>query len=145
MSSMDDDDLLAVLARSLPDARPPADAIAGAHAAFGWRTLDADLARLIDDHELEVVGFSDDTYARVLTYEADAGPTPGRLTVSVDGDRVRLDVSPHPTAVGLRIGDERRDLTISAEGRVAVGGLSGSVRFEVEWPDGSTRTPWMTL
>lgn len=141
MTPMNDDQLLSLLADSVPDARPPADAVDAAYAAYGWRTLEADLAQLITDSHVEVVGFRDGGYSRVVTYETGLGT----VTVSIAADEVVVDVTPAPTSLTLRTTGDARDLAIDGDGRATLEGVSGSIRFELTWPGGTATTPWLTL
>ena len=92
MSDRDDEDLLAelrgVAARvdSVPD-----ELVAAARAAFAWRTMDAELAELVDDapsDDARLVGMRGDEPATLLSFEA-----PGlavEIEVLVAGKRRRL-------------------------------------------------------
>lgn len=139
--SMNNDDLLTVLAQSLTDHQPPADAIEAAYAAHGRRTLEADLARLLDDSQVEVVLFRDDAYSRQLTYSADQGS----IEIAVDNDRFEVVVTPGPVSIVLHRPDGQAQLNVDRAGRISGEGVTGPVRFEVTWADGSTLTPWITL
>ena len=94
---MDDDHLLSLLAESLADTRPPADAVEAAYAAYGWRTLDADLARLIEDSQVEVAGFREAAFSRIVAYETDFGT----IELSIDNDIVEARVTPPPETLLL--------------------------------------------
>lgn len=139
--SMNDDELLTLLAESLAEDRPPAAAIDAAYAAFEWRNLDADLARLLEDSQIEVVLFDTAAYSRVLSYIAEHGS----VEVGVDYDRFEVVVSPRPQSVRLCQPDGHIELDVDADGRATADGITGSVRFEITWADGSTTTPWLTL
>ncbi len=139
---MNDDKLLALLGDSLADNQPPSDAIDAAYAAFGWRTLEADLAHLIEDSQVEVVGFREAAFGRVMAYETERGS----LEVSLDNDRFQITVAPRPTTVVLRQPLVSRGLMVDETGKALGSGIAGSVRFEITWPDGSAAiTPWLTL
>ncbi|MGF1597004.1 MAG: hypothetical protein ACFCVK_08720 [Acidimicrobiales bacterium] len=141
-SPMDDDTLLSLLGDSLADDRPSDDATEAAYAAFGWRTLDAELARLIDDHHVEVMAFSQTTaFSRVVTYETGHGS----IEVAIGDDTVELVARPAPVGVTLRRPDDRLALAVDDGGRASASGLSGPIRFEVTWSGGTTLTPWLTL
>lgn len=139
--SMNNDDLLTVLAQSLADHRPPTDAIEAAYAAYGRRTLDADLARLLEDSQIEVVLFRDDAYSRQLSYTADQGS----IEVAVDNDRFEVVATPVPISIVLHRPDAAARLDPDGDGRITGEGVAGPVRFEVTWAGGSTITPWITL
>ncbi len=148
---MDDDQLLRLVARSLGDDRPPANAVEAAYAAFAWRTLDADLAQLIEEAQPEVVGFHHP--------QADTGPSPlpvremafhtvhGEIRVLIDPDdgAVAVQVAPAPHRVVQRTPDTDRELAVDPSGRAPAPGASGPTRFEVIWATGTAVTPWLTL
>lgn len=138
---MNDDELLTLLAESLADDRPPADAIEAAYAAYGWRTLEADLAQLIEDSQVEVVGFRDAAYSRIVSYETDLGT----IEVSIASDAVQVVIDPLPAELVLRRTADSRELPVDDAGRASASGLSGPIRFEITWPEGSALTPWLTL
>ncbi|MDH3679298.1 MAG: hypothetical protein OEV40_05035 [Acidimicrobiia bacterium] len=138
---MNDDKLLSLLGESLADDRPSADAIEAAYAAFGWRTLDADLAQLIEDSQVEVVGFRDAAFSRIVAYETDLGT----IEVSIDNDRFQAEIAPVPTKLVLRRTTDSRELPLDDAGRASASGVSGPVRFEIFWTGGSALTPWLTL
>lgn len=138
---MNDDKLLSLLSESLADDRPSPETVEAAYAAFGWRTLDADLAKLIEDSQVEVVGFREAAYSRIVTYETEVGA----VEVSIDQDRFEILVTPAPTRLLLCQVPDSRELTVDGDGRASASAISGPVRFEITWPDGSTLTPWLTL
>jgi hypothetical protein len=138
---MNDDDVLSLLAESLAGERPPVEAIQGAYAAYGWRTLDAELARLTDDSQVEVVGFRDAAFSRVVAFETDHG----RVELSVDHHDFDIVVSPRPDKLVLRRLSDTSELAVDDAGRAAASDVSGSIRFEITWAAGTARTPWLTL
>lgn len=138
---MNDDDLLTLLREALVGDEPPADAMEAAYAAHGWRTLDADLAQLIEDNQVEVVGFRDAAFSRIVSFETDAGT----IEVSIDNDVVVADLTPRPTKLVLRRTTDSRELPVDDAGQASVSGVSGPIRFEITWADTTTLTPWLTL
>lgn len=139
---VNDDQLLALVAEVLAGDGPPPAALDAAYAAFGWRTLEADLAQLIDDTEPEVVGFDQWTaFARVVTLNTGYGS----IEVSIDNDRLEVSVSPRPRRIVLRQPGSSAELTVDDDGRAAAEGIAGPVRFEVAWPAGAALTPWFTV
>ncbi len=138
---MNDDNLLSLLGETLADDRPPPDAIEAAYAAFGWRTLDADLAQLIEDSQVEVVGFREAAFSRIVGYETDFGT----IEVSIDNDLFQIELSPVPVKVMLDQTSGSRELALDDAGRASASGMSGPVRFEITWAEGSALTPWLTL
>lgn len=134
---MDDDALLALVADAVAGDGPPPDAVEAAYAAFGWRTLEADLAQLF---EPEVVGFlhQPEPAARVVTFTTDHGV----IEVAIDGGHVAVAASPPVEAVLLRRPDGTAEPLGSAE---HLGTAPGPVRLELTWPTGTALTPWFTL
>jgi hypothetical protein len=138
---MNDDDLLSLLREALVGDEPPVDAMEAAHAAYGWRTLDADLAQLIEDNQVEVVGFREEAFSRIVSYETDAGT----IEVSIDNDLVVAQVAPATATLVLRRTTDSRELALDAAGRASVSGVSGPIRFEISWDERTALTPWLTL
>jgi hypothetical protein len=146
---MNDDQLSALVADALADDRPPDDAVQAAYAAFGWRTLDADLAQLIEEAEAgalpqpEVVGFGHEPLpARRAGFTTDHGT----IEVSIGQHRLTVTASPRPLRVVLRQPAVAIELVVDASGRAGASGLSGPARLEFTWPSGgSALTPWFTL
>lgn len=90
----------------------PRAVVEGARAAFGWRDLDAELARLVEDELLQGTAVRADGEQRLLTFEA-----PG-LTVAVEATEIggsrRLVgqlVPPGPGQVWLESGGENPEHT----------------------------------
>lgn len=137
----DDDDLLTLLAQALADDQPPAHAMEAAYAALEWRTIDAELAALLDDSQVEVMLFDSATYSRVLSYRAEHGS----IEVGLADDRLEVVVGPPPVEVTMLQPEEATELELDENGRAEADGVSGSVRFRITWADGSTLTPWITL
>ncbi|MDM4719445.1 hypothetical protein QTQ03_07470 [Micromonospora sp. WMMA1363] len=78
-----DDDLLVRLGNLLAEVDPvPAPVLASAIASYDWRTLDTELARLVDDSPSAVAGVRG-AGARLLTFRADM------LTIEVEMSRIR--------------------------------------------------------
>ncbi len=129
---MDDDALLALVADAVAGDGPPPGAVEAAYAAFGWRTLEADLAQLF---EPEVVGFlhQPQPAARVVTFTTDHGV----IEVAIDGGHLAVTASPPVDAVVLR----RPDGTAEPIGRAE----PGPARLELTWSTGTALTPWFTL
>jgi len=148
---LSDDDLLALLGRAVAeDAAVPERRRAAARAAFGWRSVDAELAALLHDSALEegaavrssgagprTLSFEDD--GTTLELEHDGAGAGGELlgeVVGVPGAVVRLErADAEPVAV-------RAD----ASGFFRVEGVgTGPVRVVVELDGRALTTPWVTL
>ena len=129
---MDDDALLALVAAAVAGDGPPPRAVEAAYDAFGWRTLEADLAQLF---EPEVVGFLHQPHpaARLVTFTTDHGV----IEVAIDGGHLAVTASPPADEVVLR----RPDGTTAPLGTAG----PGPVRLELSWPSGTALTPWFTL
>ena len=66
-----DDELLELVGRALRTAEPVPDrVIAGARAAWTWRTIDEELAELVFDSAVELTGVRSEDTARQLTFRA---------------------------------------------------------------------------
>jgi len=87
IETIGDDELVALLAAALPQADPVPDVVtAFATAAYGWRTIDAELAELVFDSAVdELVGVRSEGDTRQVTFRA-----PGveiEVTVLAEGVR----------------------------------------------------------
>jgi len=142
---MNNDEIFALLAECLADDRPPVEAQEAAYEAYRWRNIDAELAKLIEDSPIEVVGFRHGAYSRLLTYNS----AQGTIEVGVADDTFEVVAIPTPVEVRAHRRSGLLDVTIDVEldsgGRGRGSGVSGSVRFEVVWPTGPVLTPWITL
>jgi len=146
----DDDAVMAELRQAAGQADPlPAESVAAARAAFAWRTLDAELARLAYDSLLEdqpLAGVRGVGTPRLLTFEA-AG-----LTVEVEaageGPERRLLgqlVPPQPGRVELRHRGGPATVEADGMGRFAFPGvLPGpvSLRCDPASGAGTVCTDW---
>ncbi len=66
-----DDQLIATLGDAIRRADPvPENVLAGARAAFTWRTIDAELAELVFDSASELTGVRSETSPRQVTFQA---------------------------------------------------------------------------
>ena len=133
---------------------PPPYVIATAKAAFGLRDLDAELALLTWDSEVDaplaaVRGPMDGDGPRALTFEREGlvveievGPAAGGRTL------VGQLVPPQPARVRVvTVGGEAMDLDVDELGRFARDHLpAGPVRLRVERPDAAAVvTAWVRL
>lgn len=101
----DDARLLAALGDLLAEADPvPPEVQQAARAAFQWRLVDSDLARLVEDSAVSpMAGVRSPAGARLLTFEA--GPLTVVVEVAERGTQRRLLgqlVPPGPAAVEVR-------------------------------------------
>jgi hypothetical protein len=128
----------------------PERVLAGARAAFTWRTIDAELAELVFDSATELTGVRggvEDT-ARQVTFQA-----PGveiEMMVIDDGSRriVGQLVPPRDATVQLTTADEVRDTRTDAVGRFTFQDVAqGPVRLSVltDSGEGVVHTEWVLL
>ena len=139
--AMNDDQMLRLLTEALTDYRAPDDAVEAAYMAYGWRTFDADLASLINDSQVEVVGFHRGAYSRRLDYES----AHGSIEVGVHNHTFEIVVAPRPERITLCQQNATHELPIDDEGLATGSAPPGPIRFEVIWSQGSVLTPWTTL
>lgn len=139
--AMSDEEILTHLSELFADDRPPVDALEAAYAAFGWRTLDADLAQLMEDSQVEVVMFRQGSHARLLSYECEQGS----IELGVDDHTFELIVRPRALAVVVHRPWGSNPLELDAGGRASATEAAGPIRFGIVWESGSTITPWTTL
>jgi hypothetical protein len=142
-----DDELLARLAVELAGDDPvPPLVLAGARDSFAWRTVDAELARLVADSLLATVDVRGDE-PRLLTYQA--GDVVVELEVTeVDG---RVSVAGQlvpPTPARVRVEQPGGVVEVDADrfGRFTVGGLNrGPTRFVCTGDEPLALTEWTLL
>jgi len=145
-----DDQLLAELGRVLDLAEPPGQTdVAVAHAALGWRTLDAELATLVHDSNV------DD--AELVLRSTDE-----RCVLAFANDRIRIDVEfaggqlvgqvapPQPAIVELHRFGSREPISAAVDefgAFVLIGVSSGPATLVFRVPDASwsVRTSWTSL
>jgi len=126
IADLDDDQLLARLARMARRLDPVPEAVAeGARDSFTWRTIDAELAELVYDSrgDRELAGVRSAESSRQLTFQ---GP---ELTVEVElsaeGALVGQLVPPQAATVEVRqAGAASRVVTADRLGRFAAGVLA---------------------
>lgn len=149
--ALGDDQLLELLGRALAeDAAVPERRRAAARAAFGWRSVDAELAALLHDSALE---------AGAAVRSSGAGTGPRTLSFEDDGTTLELE---HDAAGGELLGEvvgvpgavvrvERADtepvaVRADASGFFRIEGVgTGPVRVVVERDGRALTTPWVTL
>jgi hypothetical protein len=144
------DELATRLARALEAADPiPGHVLAAAHAAIGWRTIDAELAELLhDDAAAHVAGVRGGAGPRHLTFAA--GEVELELLVGPEA-APRIDgqvVPPGPATIELQTIDGTKAETRSDElGRFCFASVAGRlVRLAVRGDRGpDVLTPWVAL
>lgn len=124
----------------------------GARAAFGWRTIDADLAELMRDSadELAEAGVRGPGGARQLSFESSALGI--ELEVVETGPRVRRVegqlLPPTAATVALERPDGEPAVSVQADelGRFVLEGLrAGVVRLHVLLRDAQVAVPWTAI
>jgi hypothetical protein len=145
-----DDRLLELLGRALRAADPvPEQVVAGARAAWTWRTIDDELAELIFDSAAELTGVRSEDTARQLTFR---GPDLEIEVMVVDEASRRIVgqlIPPGSFTVQLLSSDElMREETSDRLGRFSFDAVApGPVRLAVIDPDGThiITTEWTLL
>jgi hypothetical protein len=147
--TVSDDDLLALVGRALRAAEPVPDrVIAGARAAWTWRTIDEELAELVFDSAAELTGVRSEDTARQLTFRA-----PGvEIEVMVVDDASRRIVGqlipPGEFTVQVAMGDQVLEESTDRLGRFMFDAVvPGPVRISVIDPAGThvVSTEWVLL
>lgn len=144
-----DDELFALVGRALRAADPVPDrVIAGAKAAWTWRTIDEELAELVFDSATELMGVRSEDTARQLTFRA-----PGvEIAVMVIDEAARRIVGqlipPSAFTVRLSSGDRTMEEVTDRLGRFTFEPVPpGPVRISVVGADGgrTVSTEWTLL
>jgi hypothetical protein len=148
-----DDELVRLVGLALDDQEPlPLGAVEFAVGALAWRDMDAELAEVLHDSQLEeAVLLRDTSTLRLLVFQA------GDVTLDIEhgADRLVGALSP-PARYRVEVhsggaGEEQAPApaTVSDEAGMfeLVGAIRGAVRFVVRDGDGrvALRSPWVTL
>ena len=149
MTAASDDALQALLGRALRTTEPVPDRVlAGARAAWTWRTIDEELAELVFDSAAELTGVRSEDTTRQLTFRA-----PGlEIEVMVVDDASRRVVGqlipPGDFTVRLAVADDRLEASTDRLGRFAFEGVApGPVRISIVDLAGTAivSTEWVML
>jgi hypothetical protein len=149
IEAIGDDELVARLAEALPQADPvPATVTEFAKAAFGWRTIDAELAELVFDSAVdELVGVRSEDDTRQVTFRA-----PGvEIEVAVMAGGVRRIVGqlvpPQEADIELRYQGEAKRTTSDTLGRFIFHDVpNGPISLRCRLADDQTvQTDWMIV
>jgi hypothetical protein len=144
-----DDQLIATLGAAIQHADPvPEHVLAGARAAFTWRTIDAELAELVFDSATELTGVRSENMARQVTFQA-----PGveiEVMVIENGQRriVGQLVPPSAVTVQLAAGESVTETQTDELGRFTFNDVQpGPVRLSVLGASGEdlVHTEWILL
>ena len=149
MNERIDDQLIATLGDAIRHADPvPERVLAGARAAFTWRTIDAELAELVFDSATELTGVRSEDMARQVTFQA-----PGveiEVMVIENGQRriVGQLVPPSEVTVQLVSGEGVAETQTDELGRFTFTDVQpGPVRLSVLGSSGEdvVHTEWILL
>ena len=149
MNERIDDQLIATLGDAIQHADPvPERVLAGARAAFTWRTIDAELAELVFDSAAELTGVRSEVVPRQVTFQA-----PGveiEVMVIDNGQRriVGQLIPPSEVTVQLASGDSVAETQTDELGRFTFNDvLPGPVRLSVLGSSGEhlVHTEWILL
>jgi hypothetical protein len=114
----------------------PAHVVAAAKASFTWRTIDAELAELVDDSVLTGASVRTADGPRMLTFEA--GDTTVVVEILDSGTGRQLTgqlISPRPAQVEVRWQDGHADTVADDLGRFLVDGVpAGPVSLACRFP-----------
>lgn len=148
--SVSDDELLELVGRALRGADPvPDHVLAGARAAWTWRTIDQELAELVFDSAAELTGVRSEDTARQLTFRA-PGMEIEVMVVDEASRRIVGQLIP-PGAYTVQLltsGDHVLEEPTDRLGRFAFDSVApGPVRIAVADPDGAhvITTEWVLL
>lgn len=145
------DELLGLIATAAEQADPlPGPVLAAARAALGWRTLDADLAALVEDSAEQPLAAVRGTGPRLLTFEAD--DTAVVVEVSTVGSARRLLgqlVEPRTAQIEVRYPGGTTIVDADDLGRFAAAEIpAGPVSIVCRFGAPTTRvvaTTWVTV
>ena len=140
-----DDELLAELRATVDAVDPVPDRlIDGAKAAFAWRTIDEDLARLqfdsLAESDLAAVRSTRTIHLAFATSEAG-------IDVEIGADTLTGQVVPPAVSVGIMLrSGERVDVSCDEQGQFTIPRpSSGPVRLVAVFDHGEVVTEWFTV
>ena len=149
MTAASDDALQALLGRALRTADPVPDRVlAGARAAWTWRTIDEELAELVFDSAAELTGVRSEDTARQLTFRAPGVEIEVMVVDAASRRIVGQLIPPSAYAVRLTIGDRVIEELSDRLGRFTFEQVTpGPVRITVADLDGGhvASTEWVLL
>ena len=147
MTAASDDALQALLGRALRTADPVPDRVlAGARAAWTWRTIDEELAELVFDSAAELTGVRSEDTARQLTFRSPGVEIEVMVVDDVSRRVVGQLIPPGDFAVRLAVGDELLEASTDRLGRFTFEAVSpGPVRISIVDPAGTpiVSTEWV--
>ena len=147
--TVSDDELLALVGHALRVADPVPDRVlAGARAAWTWRTIDEELAELVFDSAAELTGVRSEDTARQLTFRAPGMEIEVMIVDEASRRLVGQLIPPGAFTVQLVVGDQLLDETTDRLGRFTFESVApGPVRISVIDPDGThiVATEWVLL
>ncbi len=144
-----EDELLDLVGRALRAAEPvPDHVIAGARAAWTWRTIDQELAELVFDSAAELTGVRSEDTARQLTFRAPGVEIEVMVVDDVSRRIVGQLIPPGAFSVQLMVGDTVLEEATDRLGRFTFEGVApGPVRITVIDAERShvVSTEWVLL
>jgi hypothetical protein len=147
--TVSDEELLELVGRALRSAEPVPDrVIAGARAAWTWRTIDEELAELVFDSATELTGVRSEDTARQLTFRAPGVEIEVMLVDEVSRRVVGQLIPPGEFAVQLQSGEAVMDERCDRLGRFSFDQVApGPVRITVRDLEGTVvvTTEWVLL
>lgn len=147
--TVSDDELLALVGRALQMADPVPDRVlAGARAAWTWRTIDEELAELVFDSAAELTGVRSEDTARQLTFRAPGLEIEVMVVDEASRRLVGQLIPPGEFTVQLAVGDQVLDEATDRLGRFTFDAVApGPVRISVIGTDGThvVSTEWVLL
>ena len=147
MTAASDDALQALLGRALQTAEPVPDRVlAGARAAWTWRTIDEELAELVFDSAAELTGVRSEDTARQLTFRSPGIEIEVMVVDDVSRRVVGQLIPPGDFAVRLAVGDDLLEVSTDRLGRFTFETVApGPVRISIVDPAGTpiVSTEWV--
>ncbi len=147
-----DDELLTQLGAVLRAVDPvPKQVTMAARSAIAWRTIDAELAALLEDSAIDhhLVGTrGGDSGWRALTFESPSGVTIEVEVVRDGGGRTILGqvVPGASTDVTVRLGTREVAASSDELGRFRLEDIpAGPISLRIDHPDGPVETGWVTI
>ena len=122
--------------------------LAGARAAWTWRTIDEELAELVFDSAAELTGVRSEDTARQLTFRAPGVEIEVMVVDDVSRRIVGQLIPPGDFTVQLAVGDAVLEESTDRLGRFTFEAVApGPVRITVIDPDGThvVSTEWVLL
>jgi hypothetical protein len=150
VEALPDDELLSALALALRELDPvPAGVVETGKTALSWRTVDAELAELVADTEVETAGASRVRAPRILTFAADDTTLVLEVTEEQNGRRL-LGQIVAPRRAGIEAAHRFGTVTVETDdlGRFRIEHFpAGPIRLSLRVPGKASTviTPWVNI